>query len=99
MSWVALRCPQCSAPLPRVAIWRAVKCPSWGSLVTRTESIVTRDSFRQALNRARQGVGSAGDIQCAGARYQLLGLLGTGELSQVYLAKRVAAMPFLATIK
>ena len=99
MSWVALSCPQCSAPLPRVAIWRAVKCGSCGSLVTRNESIVTRDSFRQALNRARQGVGGAGDIQCAGARYQLLDLLGTGELSQVYLAKRIAAMPFLATIK
>ena len=98
MSVVALRCPQCSAPLPRVAIWRAVKCGACGSLVTRNESIVTRDSFRQALNRA-QGMGGAGDIQCAGARYQLLDLLGTGELSQVYLAKRIATIPFLATIK
>lgn len=99
MSWVALSCPQCSAPLPRVAIWRAVKCGSCGALITRNESIVTRDSFRQALNRASQGMGTAGDIQCAGVRYQFLELLGTGEISQVYLARRIAAMPFLATIK
>ena len=24
MSWVVLNCPQCSVPLPRVAIWRVV---------------------------------------------------------------------------
>jgi serine/threonine protein kinase len=44
-------------------------------------------------------MGTAGDIQCAGARYQLLDLIGTGEISQVYLARRIAATPFLATIK
>jgi len=55
-----------------------------------------RDSFRQALNRTRQ---SGGDIQCAGERFQLVDLLGTGEISHVYLARRVGAVPFLATIK
>src|SRR5262245_56282487 len=95
MPWVALNCPQCSAPLPRVAIWRAVKCPSCGALITKTESIVRRDWFRQALRRAHQ----TGDIQCAGEQYLLLELLGTGEISEVYLARRVTAIPYLATIK
>jgi serine/threonine protein kinase len=79
-----------------VALWRAVKCGSCGALITKSESIVTRDSFRQALVRARQSVG---DIQCAGHQYRLLELLGTGEMSQVYLAQRVGAVPYLATIK
>ena len=55
-----------------------------------------RDSFRQALIRARH---SGGDIQCGGERYLLLERLGTGEISEVYLARRVGAMPYLATIK
>jgi serine/threonine protein kinase len=96
MSWVALNCPQCSAPLPRVALWRAVKCASCGALITKTESMVMRESFRQALNRARH---AGGDIQCAGERYLLLELLGTGEISKVYLARRIGAIPYLATIK
>jgi serine/threonine protein kinase len=100
MSWVALNCPQCSAPLPRVAIWRAVKCGSCGALITRTESTVSRESFRQALIRAQKSaLGGSAAIECAGERYELLELLGTGELSKVYLARRAAAMPFLATLK
>jgi serine/threonine protein kinase len=79
-----------------VAIWRAVKCASCGALITKTESMVMRDSFRQALNRARH---AGGDIQCLGQGYLLLDRLGTGEISEVYLARRVGAMPFLATIK
>jgi serine/threonine protein kinase len=55
-----------------------------------------RDSFHQALVRARH---SGGDIQCAGEQYLLLSLLGVGEISKVYLAQRIAAMPYLATIK
>jgi serine/threonine protein kinase len=100
MAWVALNCPQCSAPLPRVAIWRSVKCGSCGALITRTESIVTRDSFRQALVRSGQDLGVAvTGIQCGGQRYQLMQLLGSGKLSEVYLARRMGLMPFLATVK
>jgi serine/threonine protein kinase len=55
-----------------------------------------RDAFRQALVRARH---AGGDIQCAGQQYVLLGLLGTGAISEVYLGRRIAALPFLATIK
>jgi len=59
-----------------------------------------RDSFHQALIRARQSIpAGAADIRCSGAGYILLELLGTGERSNVYLAKRVAAMPLLATVK
>jgi len=100
MAWVALSCPQCSAPLPRVAIWRAVKCPSCGSLITRTESVVARDTFRQALVRARQGsVFSGRSVQCGGQGYSLVQLLGRGEISEVYLAQRIGALPLLVTLK
>ncbi len=100
MAWISINCPQCSAPLPRVAIWRSVKCASCGALITRTESVVTRDSFRQALVRARHETGAAGrGIQCGGRRYQLMQTLGHGELSEVYLARRIGALPLLATIK
>jgi hypothetical protein len=100
MAWVALSCPQCSAPLPRVAIWRSVKCPSCGALITRTESVVMRDTFRQALARARQAGGaSGGGIQCAGESYLLMQLLGSGDVSEVYLGRRTGMLPFLAAIK
>jgi hypothetical protein len=99
MAWVALNCPQCSAPLPRVAIWRSVKCPSCGALITRTESLVLRDSFRQALLRARRNLSSGGDIQCGGETYLLMDQVGKGDVSQVYLARRIGILPFLATIK
>lgn len=100
MTWTALNCPQCSAPLPRVAIWRAVKCGSCGALITRNESMVLRDSFRKAHARAQQEFGAAGgDLECGGERYRLMEHLGKGEFSEVYRAQRVGGIPFLATIK
>ncbi len=100
MTWLALNCPQCSAPLPRVAIWRSVKCASCGALITRGESIVERDSFRQALARAKQGLGSAGgEIQCRGQQYHLMQHIGSGTVSEVWLARRLGTLPFLATLK
>ncbi len=99
MAWTALSCPQCSAPLPRVAIWRAVKCASCGSLITKTESIVTRDSFRQALKWARLDSVGLDDVLCNGACYHLMQKLGIGEISQVHLARRVGSLPLLTTIK
>lgn len=99
MTFVALSCPQCAAPLPRVAIWRAVKCGSCGSLITRTESLVKRDSFRQALRRAQQEFAAGGGIECGGASYRLLQGLGSGEISQAHLAWRLGAMPMLVTVK
>lgn len=96
MAWVALTCPQCSAPLPRVAIWRAVKCASCGALITRTEAMVLRDAFRQALNRLRPVMSG---VVCGGDSYQLLDHLGNGESSRVHLARRIGVMPFLATVK
>jgi serine/threonine protein kinase len=98
MSWVSLNCPQCSAPLPRVAIWRAVKCGSCGALITRTESVVSRDSFRQALGRSR-AQSTCGDVQCCGESYHLVQSLGQGEISDVYLARRCGPLPLLATVK
>lgn len=99
MAWVALKCPQCGAPLPRLALWRAVKCNSCGSLINKTESVITRDSFRQALNRARQEYASLDAVSCGGASYQLLQRLGAGEISEVRLARRIGSQPLLVTIK
>jgi len=83
-----------------VALWRSVTCASCGSLITRTESVVTRDSFRKALDRARRGSAGAGEsIECGGQGYQLMQSLGNGGISQVYLARRIGTLPFLATIK
>lgn len=99
MTWVALNCPQCSAPLPRLALWRSVKCGACGSLITRTESVVTRNSFRQALSRARRDPAGLDGVLCEGRRYHLLQELGSGEISRVYFARRVGSLPLLATIK
>lgn len=100
MAWVALTCPQCSAPLPRVAIWRSVKCPACGSLITRTEEIVKRDTFRKALERARLASAAAGsEIVCGGERYALLQSLGRGTASEVHLVRRLGPLPLLATLK
>ena len=98
-AWVALTCPQCGAPLPRIALWRSVNCTACGSLIHKAESVVTRDSFRQALNRARQDTAGSDAVLCGGARYQLLQTLGVGEISQVYLARRTGPQPLLVTLK
>ncbi|OYV05081.1 MAG: serine/threonine protein kinase [Verrucomicrobiales bacterium VVV1] len=100
MAWVALNCPQCSAPLPRVALWRSVTCGSCGALITRTESLVLRDTFRQALLRSKRGHAPTGQtIRCSGQDYQLLQSLGSGEISKVYLAQRIGTLPLLTTLK
>jgi len=98
-AWVALTCPQCGAPLPRIALWRSVNCTACGSLIHKTESVVTRDSFRQALKRAYRDVAGLDAVVCGGARYQLMQSLGVGEISQVYLARRLGSQPLLVTIK
>jgi serine/threonine protein kinase len=82
-----------------VALWRSVTCGSCGSLITKTESLVKRDSFRQALNRARDERAGSDALLCGGRRYQLMLMLGVGEISQVYLARRLDGFPLLATIK
>jgi serine/threonine protein kinase len=99
MAWIAVSCPRCGTSLPRVALWRSVKCGSCGSLIAKTESVVTRDSFHQALNRARQDSAGLDALLCGGCRYHLMQMLGVGEISQVYLARRIDSMAFLATIK
>ena len=100
MTWSAVICPLCGAPLPRVAIWRAVNCGSCGSLIVKAESLVRRDTFRQALQRMRQAAGvSLSAIVCRGERYALLQTLGGSDRSQVYLAQRIGSLPLLATIK
>lgn len=99
MAFVALTCPQCSAPLPRVAIWRAVKCAACGSLVTRTEQTVRRDDFRQVWLRAKGDVAGSAGIVCGGAGYRLLQEMGRGEISTVHLAMRLGITPALVTVK
>jgi serine/threonine protein kinase len=99
MAWVALSCPQCGAPLPRVALWRSVNCGSCGSLINKTEALVKRDSFRQALSRARQEFAGPDAVICGGASFQLIQRLGAGDISQVYLGSRLSPLPLLATVK
>lgn len=100
MAWIALTCPQCSAPLPRLALWRSVKCPACGSLITKTESVVERATFRQALERAKQAALHPGaTLLCAGQHYRLLERLGNGEGSEIHLARSTGVFPFLATLK
>jgi serine/threonine protein kinase len=100
MSFVSISCPQCSAPLPRVAIWRTVTCGFCGALITREEPLVKRETFRQALARARvEAGGGIGEIECSGVAYHLIQRLGGGERSEVYLARSAGLQPFLATIK
>ena len=100
MAWIALTCPQCGSPLPRVALWRSVKCAACGALVVKSgDSLVTRETFRQALIRASQASAARRVVGCGGTSYELVQGLGTGEISQVYLARRVGALPLLATIK
>ncbi len=100
MPWISINCPQCSGTLPRQAIWRTVTCGFCGALVTRMESVVMRDAFRQALALARQEPAALSDgVQCGGHRYRLLQPVGAGEISKVYVAMRVGALPLLATLK
>lgn len=100
MTWIAINCPQCSAPLPRQAIWRTVQCTYCGVVVTKAESVVARDTFRQAFVRAHQSSNSTGQrVQCAGHSYSLLYVLGSSELSKVYAGLRMGPQPLLATIK
>jgi len=100
MAFIALTCPQCSSPLPRVALWRSVKCAACGSLITKTESIVERAAFRQALERAKQAALHPGTtISCAGQQYRLLERIGSGHDSEIHLARSGGVFPFLATLK
>ena len=45
MAWIAVSCPQCGTPLPRLAALACalVKCDSYAAAITKTESVVTRD--------------------------------------------------------
>lgn len=99
MTLTALNCPQCSAPLPRVALWRSVNCSSCGALITRSGSLVQRDQFRQALLRARQADATGASLTCGGSSYRILQDLGTGEHSTVHLARRMGPLPMLVTLK
>lgn len=99
MSFTALNCPQCSAPLPRVALWRSVNCSSCGALIARSASLVQRDFFRQALLRARQADAAGASITFGGSSYRILQDLGSGEHSTVHLARRLGPQPMLATLK
>lgn len=99
MPHVPLTCPQCSAPLPRVAIWRAVTCGFCGALITRTESLVRRDTFRQALSRAKAAAAVQGTtVVCAGVAYRIIDDLGGTCETSVYLACSTGAHPYLATV-
>ena len=100
MAWIALNCPQCGAPLPRLAIWRSARCTSCGTWVARDEAVVHRDAFHQAWLRARCHPEPSGEeILCGGSRYRVVQRLGVGEISEVFLARRQGAPALMATVK
>lgn len=101
MAIEVLACPQCSAPLPRVALWRSVKCPSCGSLVTRSVRTVRRDGFAEALKRSRLATEAptGRQIACGSDRYALLELMDRGSAFEVHLARRLGPQPLLVMVK
>lgn len=100
MSFSALSCPQCGAPLPRQAAWRMVECPNCRATVTRSAEVVERAAFQAALARSRGAAAAGGrTLAAGGATYALVGRLGQGTSSDVYLGERLGAIPAKVTVK
>lgn len=95
----ALSCPQCAAPLPRVARWRSVTCSYCSATIVHGTPTVSRDTFRAALQRV-QGLPPAGpELLWQGGRYQGVQRLGTGAFSEVFLARRLGPAAERLTFK
>ena len=89
MTFTALTCPQCAAPLPRAAYWRTVTCVYCGATVTRNAETVRADDFHRAFVRVHSSSDQPARIVAVGdRRYAVMGTLGAGATSQVLLARR-----------
>jgi hypothetical protein len=100
MDAVTLICPQCGAPLPRRALWRAVACTYCAAEVTPVRQVVQASRFREAYLRSRAD-SSAGlsAIACGGHHYRILTNLAHGARSRVVLADRLGALPARMVLK
>ena len=66
-----------------------VACPFCGAEVTRREAYVRTAPFHDAWLRSKAVDGDAGPVMhCAGNAYRVLGRLGGGERSEVFLVER-----------
>ncbi|MBI1753565.1 MAG: protein kinase family protein [Acidobacteria bacterium] len=99
MLFNVLACPQCGAPLPRQARWRMVTCPNCGSMVSRAEEVVQAARFKEAYARSQATPASGLAVRYQSHRYQILGSLGRGAHSDVYLGQRLGPGGERVTVK
>jgi hypothetical protein len=100
MNLSTLICPQCGAPLPRRALWRAVVCTYCAAEVTHCSDIVRAATFTEAYQRSLNASDTGGrTIACGGERYRVLRQLGHGASAQVMLAQRLGALAERVVVK
>ena len=100
MSFIALTCPQCGGVLPRQAVWRVVKCPYCGSMVTKNEDRVDVADFKKALALAKESIPPASSsVSISGTGFRLMAQLGIGDHSEVYLAEKMHFIPERVVVK
>ena len=86
--------------MPRQALWRHVECPYCKAVVTRSAQAVQRAAFQQAHARSlRIGTDGGALLDVGGRLHRVLGRLGTGEHSDVLLARTCGPLPQRVTIK
>jgi hypothetical protein len=91
-------CPQCGAPLPRQASWRAVTCTYCSAVVPPTVKVVEAQRFHEAWLRAADLDGDH-PYSCAGQRYRVIDTLGQGPHARVVLAERAGVLTERVVIK
>lgn len=105
MTSLTLICPQCGAPLPAQARWRAVQCQYCHASVSPKARVVQASAFHAAYARSLADDDGASRIECCGQRYRILNTLGHGAndapalSSRVLLAQRLGALPERVVLK
>lgn len=88
MPFYALLCPHCGAPLPPESKKVVVTCGYCGVSVAWDQVRVRAADFRKALSEAEDCQPEAERFRIAGRNYRILGRLGHGESSDVFLGER-----------
>jgi len=85
----AMVCPKCGGPLPPEAKRRVVVCPHCQASVTHEQDVVRAAAFRLAFERIeRESARDPSLCRLGGVPYRLLGHLGSGASTEVFLAER-----------
>jgi hypothetical protein len=85
----ALTCPRCGAPLPPRARLVVVQCTFCGASVVDGARVVHAADFRRAAKELGRGDDEGGArVEVGGVGYRILGRVGRGESSDVFLAER-----------